>query len=53
MDKNKIILFDLDGTLMAFEHATKPIHGVQFHPESILTPDGRKMIANWIQQISN
>ena len=45
--------FDIDGTLMAFEHATKPIHGVQFHPESILTPDGRKMIANWMKQISN
>ncbi len=34
--------------LMAFQHKTLPIYGVQFHPESILTPQGRKMINNWI-----
>ncbi len=34
--------------IMAFEHAELPIFGVQFHPESILTPHGRKMIENFI-----
>ena len=34
--------------LMAFEHETLPIYGVQFHPESILTPEGRTMIENWV-----
>jgi anthranilate synthase component II len=41
----------LDGTLMAFEHQSKPIYGVQFHPESILTPSGRKIIENWTNSV--
>jgi len=36
------------GELMSFKHQTLPISGVQFHPESILTPNGRKMINNWL-----
>lgn len=38
-----------DGLLMAIEHKTKAIYGVQFHPESILTPSGRQIIENWIK----
>jgi anthranilate synthase component 2 len=37
-----------DGTLMAFRHQTLPVRGVQFHPESVMTPSGFKMIENWI-----
>lgn len=37
--------------IMAFEHNDLPIHGVQFHPESILTPVGRTIIRNWIQSV--
>jgi anthranilate synthase component 2 len=37
-----------DGTLMAIAHKTLPICGVQFHPESIMTPAGQKMIENWL-----
>ena len=37
-----------NGVLMAMEHADLPVVGVQFHPESILTPDGKKMILNFI-----
>lgn len=37
-----------DGEIMAVEHKTCPIYGVQFHPESILTPDGKKMLENFI-----
>lgn len=33
---------------MAFMHKTAPIYGVQFHPESLLTPDGLKIIQNFI-----
>lgn len=40
-----------DKILMAIHHKTKPIYGVQFHPESILTPSGRQIIANWIKQV--
>ena len=38
----------LDGEVMAVQHADRPIYGVQFHPESILTPDGRQMLANFL-----
>lgn len=37
-----------DGTVMALRHRTKSIHGVQFHPESILTVDGRAMLRNFL-----
>ncbi len=40
-----------EGTVMSFKHSSKPIEGVQFHPESILTPNGRTMINNWIQTL--
>ena len=39
-----------DGVVMALRHRTMPIHGVQFHPESILTADGRSMLRNFLQQ---
>jgi anthranilate synthase component 2 len=42
-----------DGTIMSFKHETLPLEGVQFHPESILTPNGRKMITNWVQSIKS
>ncbi|MFV8048324.1 aminodeoxychorismate/anthranilate synthase component II [Mycobacterium sp. 48b] len=36
------------GVIMAVRHRTLPIHGVQFHPESILTEGGHRMLANWL-----
>jgi para-aminobenzoate synthetase component 2 len=36
------------GVVMAVRHVTLPIHGVQFHPESILTEGGHRMLANWL-----
>jgi anthranilate synthase component 2 len=38
-----------DGSVMAFRHATLPIHSVQFHPESIATEHGHAMLANFMQ----
>ncbi len=38
------------GEIMAVEHTTYPIYGVQFHPESIMTPEGRTMLANFIKE---
>ncbi len=37
-----------DGEVMAVRHTEYPIYGVQFHPESILTPEGKKIIKNFI-----
>lgn len=37
-----------DGTLMAIAHNTLPVWGVQFHPESIMTPGGRRMVGNFL-----
>lgn len=38
-----------DGEIMAVMHREYPVYGLQFHPESILTPDGRKMIENFLK----
>lgn len=38
-----------DGEIMAVEHKTKAMYGVQFHPESILTPEGTKMVKNFLR----
>ena len=40
-----------DGTIMGVRHKTLPIEGIQFHPESILTPDGRAMMKNYLKDI--
>ncbi|WP_242096968.1 MULTISPECIES: aminodeoxychorismate/anthranilate synthase component II [unclassified Sphingomonas] len=39
----------VDGIVMGFRHATLPIHGVQFHPESIATEHGHAMLANFLR----
>ena len=39
----------LDGEVMAVQHRDYPIYGVQFHPESIMTPDGKIMLKNFIE----
>ncbi len=39
---------DDDGAVMGIRHREFPIHGIQFHPESILTPDGNRLMANFL-----
>ena len=42
-----------DGEVMAVEHTKYPVFGVQFHPESVMTPDGRAMIENFMEVVRN
>jgi len=44
----EITSFDENGQIMSLRHKTLDIRGVQFHPESVLTPNGKKMLENWI-----
>jgi anthranilate synthase component 2 len=38
-----------DGEIMGFQHRTRPVHGVQFHPESIATEGGHQLLANFLE----
>jgi len=44
----EVTAIDKQGQIMAARHKTYDVKGVQFHPESILTPFGEKIIANWL-----
>ncbi|MEY4742893.1 MAG: hypothetical protein RIR34_232 [Actinomycetota bacterium] len=41
----------MGGVIMGVQHATLPIYGVQFHPESVLTQDGYQMLGNWLESV--
>ena len=45
----KVTARTADGEVMAVQHRERPIYGVQCHPESILTPDGKTMLQNFIK----
>lgn len=47
----KITALTTDGEVMAVQHKDYPIFGVQFHPESIMTPDGKQMLLNFIDGV--
>ncbi len=44
----RVTAYDGEGNIMALEHKDYDVCGVQFHPESILTPMGKKILANWM-----
>jgi anthranilate synthase component II len=46
----EITATDQSGRIMALRHKHFDVRGVQFHPESVLTPDGKKMLANWLNK---
>jgi anthranilate synthase component 2 len=43
--------YDSDGNLMSFTHRTLPIYGLQYHPESIITPSGPRLLRNFLATI--
>ena len=49
-DVLKVTAVTKDQEIMAIQHKEYPIYGVQFHPESIMTPDGKTMIENFIKE---
>ena len=42
-----------EGQIMALKHQEYDVHGIQFHPESVLTPDGKQIVGNWLKGVSN
>jgi anthranilate synthase component 2 len=44
-----VLALSNEGQVMALRHKELDIRGIQFHPESVLTPDGKRIIANWLQ----
>lgn len=47
----RVTALTTDGEIMAVQHKDYPVFGVQFHPESIMTPDGKQMLKNFIKEI--
>jgi anthranilate synthase component 2 len=41
------------GEIMGIQHREHDITGVQFHPESVLTPDGKRLLGNWLAQVED
>lgn len=46
----KVTATTIDGEIMAVSHRDYPVHGLQFHPESIMTPQGKKMLRNFLRE---
>lgn len=46
----KVSATTIDGEIMAVSHREYPVHGLQFHPESIMTPQGKKILKNFIRE---
>ncbi|MFW5972802.1 MAG: anthranilate synthase component II, partial [Bacteroidota bacterium] len=52
-DELEVTAFTPDGTIMGLRHRVHPVEGIQFHPESVLTTEGPRLIANWIRKVAS
>lgn len=50
-DELEVICRDEEGLIMGVQHREYPIVGLQFHPESYLTPEGKRILKNWVDLI--
>ena len=48
-----ITAWTAEGEIMGVRHKTRPVEGVQFHPESILTTHGKELLANWVRRLAS
>lgn len=47
-----VLARDMEGRIMMIKHDKDPSYGIQFHPESILCPDGKRLLYNWLKETS-
>jgi anthranilate synthase/aminodeoxychorismate synthase-like glutamine amidotransferase len=50
-DTLEVSAWTAEGEVMGLRHRSLPVEGVQFHPESVLTLEGKRLLGNWVKQV--